>query len=175
MRQVFKVSKGRTVAGCMVMEGNITRNKGARLVRGGEVIAEGKIDTLRRFKDDVTDVKAGFECGMRLDSFDKYEEGDVIETIDKSLKLKVNKLDNSNNHFDIEVGANSNLNIMVRDGALNMNVNGNVNIFSLDDVNISCDNFRVDASNKVTISSGDKMLLNSSGENDINGTPINLN
>ena len=66
VRQVFKVSKGRTVAGCMVMEGNITRNKGARLVRGGEVIAEGKIDTLRRFKDDVTDVKAGFECGMRL-------------------------------------------------------------------------------------------------------------
>ncbi len=82
VRQVFKVSKGRTVAGCMVMEGNITRNKGARLVRGGEVIAEGKIDTLRRFKDDVTDVKAGFECGMRLDSFDKYEEGDVIETFE---------------------------------------------------------------------------------------------
>ena len=72
VRQVFKVSKGRTVAGCMVMEGNITRNKVARLVRAGEVIAEGKIDTLRRFKDDVTDVKAGFECGMRLDSFDKY-------------------------------------------------------------------------------------------------------
>jgi translation initiation factor IF-2 len=85
VRQVFRVSKGRTVAGCMVMEGTITRNKGARLVRAGEVIAEGKIDTLRRFKDDVTDVKAGFECGMRLDSFDKYEEGDVIETfvIDK--------------------------------------------------------------------------------------------
>ena len=102
-------------------------------------------------------------------------EGDVIETIDKSLKLKVNKLDGSDNHFDIEVGSNSNLNIMVRDGALNMNVNGNVNLLSNDDVNISCDNFRVDASNKVTISSGDKMLLDSSGENDINGTPINLN
>ncbi len=102
-------------------------------------------------------------------------EGDVIETIDKSLKLKVNKLDGSNNHFDIEVGSNSNLNIMVRDGSLNMNVNGNVNLLSNDDVNISCDNFRVDASNKVTISSGDKMLLDSSGENDINGTPINLN
>jgi len=85
VRQVFRVSKGRTVAGCMVMEGTITRNKGARLVRDGEVIAEGKIDTLRRFKDDVTDVKAGFECGMRLDAFDRYEEGDVIETyeIDK--------------------------------------------------------------------------------------------
>jgi len=82
VRQVFKVSKGRSVAGCMIMEGNITRNKGARLVRGGKIIAEGKIDTLRRFKDDVTDVKAGFECGMRLDSFDKYEEGDVIETFE---------------------------------------------------------------------------------------------
>ena len=66
----------------MVMEGTITRNKGARLVRGGEIVAEGKIDTLRRFKDDVTEVKAGFECGMRLDAFDKYEEGDVIETFE---------------------------------------------------------------------------------------------
>lgn len=82
VRQVFKVSKGRSVAGCMIMEGNITRNKGARLVRGGKIIAEGKIDTLRRFKDDVTDVKAGFECGMRLDSFDKYEDGDIIETFE---------------------------------------------------------------------------------------------
>lgn len=82
VRQVFKVSKGRSVAGCMIMEGNITCNKGARLVRGGKIIAEGKIDTLRRFKDDVTDVKAGFECGMRLDSFDKYEDGDIIETFE---------------------------------------------------------------------------------------------
>ncbi len=82
VRQVFRISKSRAVAGCMVMEGVITRNKGARLVRSGEVIAEGKIDTLRRFKDDVTEVKAGFECGMRLDSFDKYEEGDVIETFE---------------------------------------------------------------------------------------------
>ena len=102
-------------------------------------------------------------------------EGDSIETIDKSLKLKVNKLGASGNNYDIEIGENANLNIMVRSGSLNMNVNGNVNIFSNDDINMSCDNFRVDASNKVTISSGDKMLLDSSGENDINGTPINLN
>ena len=102
-------------------------------------------------------------------------EGDVIETIDKSLKLKVNRLGASGNNYDIEIGEGANFNIMVRSGALNMNVNGNVNIFSNDDINMSCDNFRVDASNKVTISSGDKMLLDSSGENDINGTPINLN
>ena len=102
-------------------------------------------------------------------------EGDVIETIDGSLKLKINKLDESGNNYDIEIGSGANMNIMIRSGSLNMNVNGNVNLLSNDDVNISCDNFRVDASNKVTISSGDKMLLDSSGENDINGTPINLN
>lgn len=82
VRQVFKLSKGRTVAGSMVMEGSITRNKGARLVRGNEVLAEGKIETLKRFKDDVTEVKAGFECGIRLDGFDRYEEGDVIESFE---------------------------------------------------------------------------------------------
>ncbi len=82
IRQVFNVSKGRTVAGSMVMEGSIVRNKGARLVRKGKVLAEGKIETLKRFKDDATEVKAGFECGIRLDSFDEYEEGDMIETFE---------------------------------------------------------------------------------------------
>ena len=82
IRQVFNVSKGRTVAGSMIMEGSIVRNKGARLVRKGKVLAEGKIETLKRFKDDATEVKAGFECGIRLDSFDEYEEGDMIETFE---------------------------------------------------------------------------------------------
>jgi hypothetical protein len=102
-------------------------------------------------------------------------EGDSIETIDGGLKLKVNKSDTSGNNYDIEVGSNSNFNIMVRSGACNFHVNGNVNMFVNDDINMTCDNFRLDASNKVTISSGDKMLLDSSGENDINGSPINLN
>jgi len=82
IRQVFKLSKGRTVAGSMVMEGSITRNKGARLLRGNEVLAEGKIDTLKRFKDDATEVKAGFECGIHLEGFDRYQEGDVIESFE---------------------------------------------------------------------------------------------
>ena len=82
VRQVFKLSKGRTVAGSMVMEGSITRNKGARLLRGKKVVAEGKIDTLKRFKDDATQVKAGFECGIHLEGFDRYEEGDVIESFE---------------------------------------------------------------------------------------------
>jgi translation initiation factor IF-2 len=66
----------------MVMEGSIGRNKIARLMRGGEMIAEGKVETLKRFKDDVNEVKAGFECGIRLDAFDKYEVGDFIETFE---------------------------------------------------------------------------------------------
>ena len=102
-------------------------------------------------------------------------EGDSIETIDKSLKLKVNKLGASGNNYDIEIGEGANFNIMVRSGSLNMNINGNVNIFSNDDINMSCDNFRLDASNKVTVSSGDKILIDSGGEVDIDGTPINLN
>ena len=80
IREVFRISKGRSVAGSMVMEGSITRNATARLVRGEEVVAEGKVDTLKRFKDDATEVKAGFECGIRLDSFDSYEVGDAVET-----------------------------------------------------------------------------------------------
>ena len=102
-------------------------------------------------------------------------EGDSIETIDGGLKLKVNKSDTSGNNYDIEVGSNASFNVMVRSGSCNFNVNGNVNMFVNEDINMSCDNFRLDASNKVTISSGDKMLIDSSGENDINGAPINLN
>ena len=64
---------------------------------------------------------------------------------------------------------------MIRSGSCNFNVNGNVNMFVNDDINMTCDNFRLDASNKVSITSGDRMLLDSSGENDINGNPINLN
>ena len=82
IREVFRISKGRDVAGSMVMEGSITRNAAARLLRGGEVIAEGKIDTLKRFKDDATEVKAGFECGIRLEGSVKYEDGDAIETFE---------------------------------------------------------------------------------------------
>ncbi|MFP6894420.1 MAG: translation initiation factor IF-2, partial [Opitutales bacterium] len=82
IREVFRISKGRDVAGSMVMEGSITRNASARLLRGEEVIAEGKIDTLKRFKDDATEVKAGFECGIRLEGSIKYEEGDAIETFE---------------------------------------------------------------------------------------------
>ena len=60
----------------------LVETKWQRLLRDGEILAEGKVDTLKRFKDDVMEVKAGFECGIRLDSFDAYKEGDVIETFE---------------------------------------------------------------------------------------------
>ncbi len=82
VRQVFGVGKNRKVAGCMVVEGTINRMRKARLVRGGKIIREGKIDTLKRFKDDVKEVRAGFECGINIDGYDDYREGDSIECIE---------------------------------------------------------------------------------------------
>jgi translation initiation factor IF-2 len=63
----------------MVTEGTIGRSGKACVVRGGEVIFEGKISTLKRFKDDVKEVRAGYECGIKVDGYDAYEEGDSIE------------------------------------------------------------------------------------------------
>lgn len=79
VRQVFSVGKGRNVAGCMITEGTIKRNGVARLMRAGEVIHEGKIDALKRFKDDVKEVRAGYECGINIAAYNDYQEGDIIE------------------------------------------------------------------------------------------------
>ena len=79
VRQVFSVGKTRMVAGCMVTEGLIQRNCIARLMRGSELIYESKIDTLKRFKDDVKEVRAGYECGINVAGYDDYQEGDTIE------------------------------------------------------------------------------------------------
>jgi translation initiation factor IF-2 len=79
VRQIFSVGKTRNVAGCMVTEGVIQRNCIARLMRGGELIHESKIDTLKRFKDDAKEVRAGYECGINVAGYDDYQEGDTIE------------------------------------------------------------------------------------------------
>jgi translation initiation factor IF-2 len=81
VRDTFKVPKYGTIAGCMVTEGRITRSGDtqARLVRDNVVIYEGKIGSLRRFKDDVSEVKAGFECGIGFERFNDIKVGDVIE------------------------------------------------------------------------------------------------
>ena len=78
VRQVFPLAKG-FVAGCLVTEGKINRNASARLRRGREIIYEGKVGTLKRFKDDANEVRAGLECGIKLDDFNSYQPGDMIE------------------------------------------------------------------------------------------------
>jgi len=82
IRQVFKTSKAGAVAGCMVIEGVIKRSGGARLLRDGASIWQGKIGGLKRFKDDAKDVKEGFECGISLDGFSEFKEGDIIEAFE---------------------------------------------------------------------------------------------
>jgi translation initiation factor IF-2 len=81
VRATFPLAKG-FVAGCLVTEGKINRNAAARLRRGREVVHEGKVGTLKRFKDDANEVRAGLECGIKLDDFNGYQVGDVIECYD---------------------------------------------------------------------------------------------
>ena len=80
VRELFRSSKFGTIAGCIVKEGLVRRGSKARVSRGGIVVGEVEFDTLRRFKDDVTEVKDGFECGIGLGKFNDVEVGDIIET-----------------------------------------------------------------------------------------------
>ena len=87
VREVFKSSKFGTIAGCLVQSGDIRRNSKARLVRDGAVVAESvTIAGLRRFKDDVTEVREGFECGINLGSFQDVKVDDIIETFEMREK-----------------------------------------------------------------------------------------
>lgn len=79
VRQTFKVSGVGTIAGCYVKNGKILRSAEVRLVRDGIVVYEGKIDSLKRFKDDAKEVAEGFECGIGLDKFNDIKDGDIIE------------------------------------------------------------------------------------------------
>ncbi|MES9683198.1 translation initiation factor IF-2 [Bacillus sp. AFS001701] len=79
VRQVFKVSKVGTIAGCYVTDGKITRDSGVRLIRDGIVVFEGQLDTLKRFKDDVKEVATNYECGITIEKYNDIKEGDVIE------------------------------------------------------------------------------------------------
>jgi len=79
VREVFRVPKAGTVAGCMVIDGLIRRNARARLIRDGVVSWEGNIASLRRFKDDVSEVRDGFECGISLENFNDIKVADQIE------------------------------------------------------------------------------------------------
>ncbi|MEG6615719.1 translation initiation factor IF-2 [Peptococcaceae bacterium 1198_IL3148] len=79
VRKIFKVSKVGTIAGCYVVEGKINRDAGVRVIRDGIVVHEGKLDTLKRFKDDAKEVAQGYECGITIERFNDIQEGDVIE------------------------------------------------------------------------------------------------
>ncbi|MBN1607191.1 MAG: translation initiation factor IF-2 [Polyangiaceae bacterium] len=82
VRQVFKLSKAGTVAGCMVTEGVVRRSATARLLRDSRVVWTGKFSSLKRFKDDVREVKEGFDCGIALENYNDVKEGDFIEVVD---------------------------------------------------------------------------------------------
>ncbi len=79
VRNVFKVSKVGEIAGCMVTDGFIKRDSKCRVLRDGTIVYEGKIESLKRFKDDAKEVKQGFECGIKIENFNDVHEGDVIE------------------------------------------------------------------------------------------------
>ena len=89
VREVYRSSKAGNIAGCLVRSGLIRRNSKARLIRDGAVVAENlSIDSLRRFKDDATEVRDGFECGIGLGSFNDVKEDDVIETYEMREKAR---------------------------------------------------------------------------------------
>jgi translation initiation factor IF-2 len=79
VRKVFKLSRSGSVAGCFVTKGKIGRTDVVELVRNGQLVFEGKIGSLKRFKDDVRDVADGFECGIAIAGFEDLKEGDIIE------------------------------------------------------------------------------------------------
>lgn len=79
VRKIFTYGKGNKIAGCYVTEGKVQRNQIAKVKRSGKIIFEGKIDGLKRFKDDAREVQTGFECGISFDQFQDLEEGDQVE------------------------------------------------------------------------------------------------
>jgi translation initiation factor IF-2 len=79
VRAVFKIRRQGNVAGCYVTDGQITRNSSARVHRQGQEIFDAAVDSLKRFQEDVTEVRAGFECGVSIAGFDDFQEGDILE------------------------------------------------------------------------------------------------
>jgi len=79
VRQVFPIRRRGNIAGCYVTDGEVARNARVRVWRNDEELFEGQLDSLHRFQEDVTGVKAGFECGIAVAGFDEFQEGDVLE------------------------------------------------------------------------------------------------
>jgi len=85
IRNIFKISKEGNIAGCRVTDGTITRSNQIRLLRDGVPVWTGKLASLKRVKDDVKDVREGFECGMKFEGYNDIKVGDVVEayTVEK--------------------------------------------------------------------------------------------
>jgi translation initiation factor IF-2 len=79
IREIFKASKVGTIAGCFVLDGVIKKGSNIRLLRDDSVIYEGQLDSLKRFKDDVKEVKSNFECGLSIKNFDDLKVNDKLE------------------------------------------------------------------------------------------------
>ncbi len=91
VREVFKITKVGTIAGCMVLDGSITRNTTVRIIRDGIVIYTGKLGSLKRFKDDAREVSTGYECGLNIDNFNDIRVGDIIEGFEQiTIARKLN-------------------------------------------------------------------------------------
>lgn len=90
IREVFKISKVGTIAGCMVLTGKVTRNSKVRLLRDGIVKFDGELESLKRFKDDVKEVTKGYECGLNLKGFNDIEQNDILEVYEEvAVKKKL--------------------------------------------------------------------------------------
>ena len=90
VRETYKISKIGTIAGCYVTNGNIIRKNKIRLIRDGIVVFNGKIKQLKRFKEDVNEVKNGYECGLSIEDFNDIKVGDIIESFEiKEIKRKL--------------------------------------------------------------------------------------
>ncbi len=87
IRETYKISKIGTIAGCMVTDGKITRSSQIKLLRNGELIHEGELESLKRFRDDVKEVNKGYECGLNIKNFNDIEVGDIIESYEQ-VKVK---------------------------------------------------------------------------------------
>ena len=87
VRQVFKVTKYGTIAGSYIESGKITRNDRIRVIREGKIVYEGKLSSLKRFKDDAREVLSGFECGIGIENFNDIKVNDTFETY-KTVEIK---------------------------------------------------------------------------------------
>ena len=90
IRETYKISRVGTIAGCMVMDGKITRNSMVRIVREGVVVYTGALASLKRFKDDVKEVTKGYDCGLQIKDYNDIKIGDIIEAyIEVAVKKKL--------------------------------------------------------------------------------------